>query len=191
MDHRSNALTPLFATFSTNLAAAGGIAHLAASDSEAVATIMGLLGDLTPGVMWTSSRVEEGQPEIVTLLRGEGYELRVPDEPATVRDEPVGITIATIGIAETGSVLLDEPEIADRSVSLMTNLLIAICPIDRLVPSLDEAAGVLREISRSGSSYATFVTGPSRTADIERQLTIGVQGPAVMHVVFVPDTRSM
>jgi L-lactate dehydrogenase complex protein LldG len=37
-----------------------------------------------------------------------------------------------------------------------------------------------------GPSYATFVTGPSRTADIERQLTIGVQGPAAMHVVFVP-----
>lgn len=191
MDHRSDALTPLFATFSTNLAAAGGIAHLAASDSEAVATIMGLFGDLTTGVMWTSSRVEEGQPEIVTSLRGAGYELRVPDEPATVRDEPVGITIATIGIAETGSVLLDEPKIADRSVSLMTNLLVAICSLDRLVPSLDEAAGVLREISRSGSSYATFVTGPSRTADIERQLTIGVQGPAMMHVIFVPNAMPM
>ena len=186
MDHRGDALTQLFATFSTNLAAAGGIAHRARSTTEAVATIMGLTEDLAPRVIWTSSRLEEDHPEIVVGLQAAGYEVRAPDEPATVRDEPVGLTVARVGIAETGSVLLHELEIADRSVSLMTNMLIVICLIDGLVPSLDEAAGALREISQSGSSYATFVTGPSRTADIERQLTIGVQGPAVMHVVFVP-----
>jgi L-lactate dehydrogenase complex protein LldG len=45
---------------------------------------------------------------------------------------------------------------------------------------------VLREISRANGSSATLVTGPSRTADIERQLTVGVQGPAEVHVIFVP-----
>jgi L-lactate dehydrogenase complex protein LldG len=191
MDHRRDTLTPLYATFSTNLAAAGGIAHRTQSTTDAVETIAGLPGDLSPKVIWLSSRVQECQPEIIAGLRDAGYELSVPDQPATVRDKPVGLTIARVSIAETGSVLLHEPGIADRSVSLMTNLLIVVCPINELVPSLDEAAGVLREISKSGSSYATFVTGPSRTADIERQLTIGVQGPAVMHVVFVPDMTSM
>jgi L-lactate dehydrogenase complex protein LldG len=55
------------------------------------------------------------------------------------------------------------------------------------LPGLDETATVLREVSRDGASYATLVTGPSRTADIERQLTVGVQGPAEFHVVFVDD----
>ena len=187
MDHRRDTLTPIFATFSTNLAAAGGIAHCAESTRGAVATIASLPGDLLPRVIWVSSCIQDCQPGIAAGLRAAGYELMVPDKPATVRDKPVGLTVARIGIAETGSVLLHEPQINDRSVSLMTNLLIVVCPIDRLVLSLGDAAEELRQISQSGSSYATFVTGPSRTADIERQLTIGVQGPAVMHVVFVPE----
>jgi L-lactate dehydrogenase complex protein LldG len=186
MDHRSDAVTDLFSTFSANLAAAGGIAHRVESVPEAVATVADIVGEGITSVIWASSRMVEAQPEIDMALRNAGFELRVPDEPGTVRDQPVGLTIARIGIAETGSILLNEPDIADRSVSLMTNLLIALCPLNALVPSLNEAAGVLREISSDGSSYATFVTGPSRTADIERQLTIGVQGPAAMHVVFVP-----
>lgn len=186
MDHRRDTLGDWFTTFSTHLTGAGGIAHKVDSTEDAVTAIGEILGSSETGIIWTSSRLLKEQPEITAALSGAGYELRVPDDPAAVRDQPVGLTLARIGIAETGSLLLHEPEVADRSVSLMTNLLIVICPIDALVPSLDEAAGVLRDISTNGSSYATFVTGPSRTADIERQLTIGVQGPAAMHVVFVP-----
>lgn len=69
----------------------------------------------------------------------------------------------------------------------MTNKLIVLCPLDQLLPSLDDAAKLLRNIASDGTSYATLVSGPSRTADIERQLTIGVQGPGELHVIFVED----
>ena len=63
-----------------------------------------------------------------------------------------------------------------------------LCPSSRLLPSLDEAAPLLREIAaRPGGGYATLVTGPSRTADIERVLTVGVQGPARVAVLFIDD----
>lgn len=180
----------LFTTFSTNLAAACGIAHRVEAIADAVATISDIPGHGDDRVIWVSSRLRDAQPDLMTALNDAGFDLKVPDDPATVRDQPVGLTIARIGIAETGSLLLHEPEVADRSVSLMTNVLIVICPLDALVPSLDEAGEALREISTNGSSYATFVTGPSRTADIERQLTIGVQGPAAMHVVFIAGNAS-
>lgn len=175
-----------FAGFSTRLAAAGGIAHREESTESAVQTITGLLAETAQTTLWVSSSVREAYPALASALGSAGCTLRVPDGPAAVRDQPVGMTGARIAIRETGSVLLHEPEVADRSVSLMTNLLIVICPLDQIVPSLDEAASILREISRAGSSYATFVTGPSRTADIERQLTVGVQGPGAMHVIFIP-----
>ncbi|MDQ4044385.1 MAG: lactate utilization protein, partial [Chloroflexota bacterium] len=46
----------------------------------------------------------------------------------------------------------------------------------------------LAAVASEHGSYATLVTGPSRTADIERQLTVGVQGPARLHVVFIERT---
>ncbi|HYJ12460.1 MAG TPA: LUD domain-containing protein, partial [Thermomicrobiales bacterium] len=63
--------------------------------------------------------------------------------------------------------------------------LVVICLRANLLPSLGEAAPVLRQISSRGASYATFITGPSRTADIERQLTVGVQGPGEFHVILI------
>lgn len=175
----------LFATFTASLSAAGGVTHRATSFDGAARTIQGIVQSIGT-TLWTSSRLIETHPALVDTLRDIGYDIRVPTDPADVRDQPIGLTTAKIGIAETGSLLLDEPDLNDRAVSLMTNLLIAICSIGALKPTLDDAAPVLRDISTSGPSYATFVTGPSRTADIERQLTIGVQGPAAMHVVFIP-----
>ena len=186
MDHRRDTIEDDFTAFSTNLTTAGGIAHRVESVRDAVATISDISETATGHVLWVSSRLAADHPDIASALEQAGYELKVPADPAAVRDQPVGLTVARTAVAETGSLLLDEPDVADRSVSLMTHLLIIICPLDALVPSLDETADVLRQISNPGPSYATFVTGPSRTADIERQLTIGVQGPAAMHVVFVP-----
>jgi L-lactate dehydrogenase complex protein LldG len=57
-----------------------------------------------------------------------------------------------------------------------------------LVASLDDAAPVIRELSLAkGGTFSTLVTGPSRTADIERVLTVGVQGPGKVMTLFVDD----
>ena len=126
-------------------------------------------------------------PELARAIEGAGYAVRTPHDPAEVRDQPVGLALAHAAIAETGSVILVEPRVVDRSVTLITQTLIVLCPESAIIPTLDEAAGILREISRDGASYATFVTGPSRTADIERVLTVGVQGPGRVVVMFVDD----
>jgi len=71
-------------------------------------------------------------------------------------------------------------------VGLISKLHVALVPVPKLVPSLADAAPVLREIAqRPGGGYASLITGPSRTADIELSLTIGVQGPEAEIVLFV------
>jgi L-lactate dehydrogenase complex protein LldG len=111
-----------------------------------------------------------------------------PESPAQVRDAPFGISLAHLAVAETGSLLLAEPTLEDRTVGLLTLAQAIICPTGALVPSLDEAGAALRRLALApGRGMATLVTGPSRTADIERVLTVGVQGPGKVAVVFIDE----
>jgi L-lactate utilization protein LutC len=113
---------------------------------------------------------------------------RIVHGPDQARDQPVGLSLARCAVAETGSVLLDERHLSDRATSLMTLHSIVVVATEDVVPSLDSTPGMLREIvQESGASYVTFVTGPSRTADIEMSLTVGVQGPGQVTVLFVDD----
>ena len=105
----------------------------------------------------------------------EGMEM--PRSVEAIADRPVGVTQAALAVAETGSLLLVEPDPLDRYVSLLTRHLIVAVREEDIVPTLADAFGWLAAQPRA-AAYATFVTGPSRTADIERSLTIGVQGPS-------------
>jgi len=116
------------------------------------------------------------------LQRGE-----LPDDTDPLRsiaDRTVGIAVATLAVAETGSVLLIEPTPHDRAVSLLTRHLIVAVLEDDIVEDLADGFHWLGQQPRA-AAYATFVTGPSRTADIERSLTIGVQGPGRMTVAVL------
>jgi L-lactate dehydrogenase complex protein LldG len=92
-----------------------------------------------------------------------------------------GISIATLGVAETGSVLLHSTA-EDRRVELCVDVHLVLLDTTALVPTLDTAFRTLRAISARPPAYATLVSGPSRSADIERQITIGVHGPRALHV---------
>jgi L-lactate dehydrogenase complex protein LldG len=175
--------TSVLDLFTTRLTAVGGHVH-SAPDAEAAAQAISTIGPGS-GTIWISDEVRQRAPDLVAALEQQGYEPRIPDSPAEVRDQPLGLAVAEATIAETGTSILAEPRVESRSVTLMTETLVVICEAAALLPSLDEAATVLREISSAGTSYATFVTGPSRTADIERQLTVGVQGPGEFHVILI------
>jgi len=95
----------------------------------------------------------------------------------------VGLTGAAAGIANTGTVLLlDEGETLKASLLPETHLV--ILPVSLLVADLPEALEKTR-----GAANAVLVTGPSRTADIEMTLTIGVHGPKEIIVFLVDDSK--
>lgn len=176
--------------FTDRLEAVGGHVHRGSTIEAAVDVIERIAG--TSREVWASTDVSTASPVLTLAIEAAGLDVRIPDDPAAVRDRPIGLAVAHAAIAETGSVILVEPWIADRAVTLMTQTLIVLCPESAIVPSLDEAAVILREISAEGVSYATFVTGPSRTADIERELTVGVQGPGALHILLLyPENNPM
>lgn len=129
---------------------------------------------------------------ILPLLSGKGIAIREAGSPASVADAPAGLSGAELAIAETGSVLLAENSLAARVVSMLTLTYFVLVSEDRLVPMLDDAAGVLQHMTKGGADqrhYISFVTGPSRTADIERTLTIGVQGPKALCAIVVTEEK--
>ena len=61
-----------------------------------------------------------------------------------------------------------------------------VIPTDAMIATLDEAGQILRALALGpNGAYSTMITGPSRTADIEMSLTVGVQGPARVLVILV------
>lgn len=121
-------------------------------------------------------------PDLMTVL-GPAGRLPDPESPAeSVADAAVGIVAGDLAVAETGSVLVLEDDPSDRAVSMLSLTLIQVVPKDRVVAGLDDVAIRLSE-ARAG--YAVLSTASSRTADIERSLTIGVQGPAEVHVAVL------
>ena len=87
-------------------------------------------------------------------------------------------------VAETGSVAVALPR-AERGEALLADRLWLLVPDTEIVPTLDDALARIEALVRDGQAYVTLMTGPSRTADIERALTVGVHGPRELHVVLV------
>lgn len=114
----------------------------------------------------------------------------LPLQPAkdefTVAGSVAGVSPGRFGIAETGSIVYAANARLDRLVAMLSPVHFALVYAENIVPDLEVAGGRIRELQvQEGCKYVSFVTGPSRTADIERVLTIGVQGPKELYVVLI------
>jgi L-lactate dehydrogenase complex protein LldG len=130
---------------------------------------------------------------IIPMLRDQGIRVWEAGSPASVADAPVGLSSAELAVAETGSVLLAENSLEARVVSMLTLTHFVLVRANDLVPMLDEAGAYLAKFSKVGPDqrrYVSLVTGPSRTSDIERSLTIGVQGPRSLCVLVVQNAEA-
>jgi L-lactate dehydrogenase complex protein LldG len=131
-------------------------------------TVVGLLTEATPNYTCTRT-VMARFPQVAQV--------------ATTNAEEV-VAAGEFAVAETGSVLLNEPA-DDRGRCYLAERLWLLVPEHELVPSLDEALERIARLVKSGAAHPVLMSGPSRTADIERVLTIGVHGPRALVIVVV------
>ena len=120
--------------------------------------------------------------QILTDLKKE--RIAYSDDPPNAHDIfgfDVGISTAQAAIAETGTLILDSSCERHRLVSLVPPVHIAIVNASAIVETLGEALTLLQQ--KEISPAITFITGPSRTADIELTLAIGVHGPQQLYVI--------
>ena len=125
----------------------------------------------------------------VSVVAGESAaNALIAEERARLGDEKVGVARAARGIAETGTCVVETDGEDVRLATMIPETSVIVLSREDIVPGLADMAGYLRERQKDGKiSYTSFITGPSRTADIERVGAIGVHGPLDLHIILVED----
>lgn len=118
---------------------------------------------------------ENFQPGILDQLKSEGITISYTPDP-NIR---AGLTASAAGIAETGSLVLTSGPGKPKTASLTTDLHLAVLKSSQITARLPEA---LKLEAVRNSSTSVIISGPSRTADIEMTLSIGVHGPGAVHI---------
>lgn len=104
----------------------------------------------------------------------------------TATGKTVGVAKAAKGIAQTGTCVVVTDDENVRLDTMLPEISVILLNGSDILPDLPSAAPFLRaEQTRNASSYVSFITGPSRTADIERVAAIGVHGPLEFHIVLI------
>ncbi|MEE2711993.1 MAG: lactate utilization protein [Planctomycetota bacterium] len=115
-------------------------------------------------------------------------ELVASDDREALLGCDAGLSGAQWGVAETGSLVLSSAAERHRLVSLLPTVHVALLRATRILGGLDEALRHVADAGPDGLPRAlTFVTGPSRTADIELTLVVGVHGPKELHVIVLQE----
>ena len=107
-------------------------------------------------------------------------------EPRAARGEDaIGITGVFSAIAETGTLMLCSGPDTPASVSLLPETHVAIVPVERIVPMMEDAWDLARAELGQLPRAVNFISGPSRTADIEQTIVLGAHGPYRVHILLV------
>ncbi|HEV2861915.1 MAG TPA: lactate utilization protein [Pyrinomonadaceae bacterium] len=98
----------------------------------------------------------------------------------------LGVTGAQWAIAETGTLVLESDAERNRLASLVPTAHVAVVESRQIRQTLGEVMQAINQRGEGALSRAiTFITGPSRTSDIELTLAVGVHGPAELYVIII------
>jgi L-lactate dehydrogenase complex protein LldG len=121
------------------------------------------------------------------------HELHDSETRARAAGTMIGLTGVTAAFASTGTVALAPGPGRSRAASLLPLYHLILLPMSRIYPSVEEWLDTLQRTGRQSDLFRectqmAFVTGPSKSADIELTLALGVHGPQVVHAVVFDDT---
>ena len=182
------ALSPI-ERFRERLESVGGHCVVVTNEEQAGRALAAIVGELQSRNAAKRIALSDA-PVLSDLTRGlAAGEISVCPAPAELFNYDVGITTAQAGIAETGTLVLEAESERHRLVSLLPPVHIAVVYAPEVVATIGDALSQLRGNDPQQMSRAiTFITGPSRTADIELTLTVGVHGPKELHVIVIDNS---
>ena len=168
-----------------NLAKLRAEVHRVADLAAAADTVARMAADRS----WTriAWHGHESVEPIAARLGGEPYRVDGgPFDKNALEACDAGITACEAAVAQTGSLLVSSGTSGGRALSILPHVHVVVCRVDQVVGTLGDAFDLVRE--RHGGrlpSMLSFITGPSRTGDIERILVLGAHGPRELVVLLV------
>jgi len=178
----------LLEQFTRQAQAVGSECRLASDHRHVVEAVCSILMEEEvrdePGrlAVWADNRLlgEAERQELSKRIPGVRFE--VTREAAA--QAAVGITWMEWGVAQTGTLLSNSAAAVHRLASTLPPVHVALLPAERIVGDI---ATALARFDVRQCGYIAAITGPSRTADIERVLTIGVHGPRRLVIVLIQE----
>jgi L-lactate dehydrogenase complex protein LldG len=170
----------LIDNFRRNLELVGGHCSVVASQTEAIEAVRSIIE-----MSGAKHIAVSDSPLVRSVINGwNGVEF-VPNTPVEyLFASDIGITGAQWAIAETGTLVLVSDAERHRLTSLVPPVHVCLLKADTIRQTLGE---ILELTSAKLSPVITFITGASRTSDIELTLAIGVHGPGELHVIVITD----
>ena len=156
-------------------------------------------GDVKSVVAWQHPLIEE--LNLPVALAADQVAVHLPETNSKAVDRArlrtqvvesfIGITAADYCLAETATLVVEAGPGRARSISLVPSIHIAVISLDQIIADLTELYALLKRGPQDGqnsrSNCMTFITGPSKTADIELNMVHGAHGPRELHlVVLIP-----
>ncbi len=123
------------------------------------------------------------------LCEEAGITLLTPPFTGNLEKIHTGLTAAQRGIAETGTLLVASASEDVRVASMLSETHVAVLREDAVLADTDALEEEMDKMLKGDANYLAFITGPSRTADIERVLSIGVHGPKELHILMMEENR--
>jgi len=176
-------MTNRFEAFKARAEAVSAEVHRVPNREEALAFILAFMREVgvseAPGcgAVWAAGTFVEGAG---VELPGLTFEVT----QASSDNARVGVSQLDWAAADTGSLVQNATAVDKRLVSTLPSYHVAVLGADRI---LDDMGSVFERLHPDQANYISFITGPSRTADIERVLTIGAHGPERLIIVVVDE----
>lgn len=179
---------PLFEAFKTRAEAVSAEVHRVTTKIQALEFILAFLrrenvADVPQSrAVWAEGSLLDGLDRRRLAEQAPGLTFDVTRDAA--ESSKIGISQLEWAIADTGTLVTDAVPVARRLVSALPVIHVAVVATAAIQPDM---AAALSRIHPNQCAYISMITGPSRTADIERVLTIGVHGPSRLVIVFVDE----
>lgn len=154
---------------------------------DSVADVAACIAEKIDGFLLLPAFSSGSRFKLKTALKKAGVTVKTDNFRSVAAQAEAGLTGVNFAIADTGTLVLESTSEDIRLATTLPPKQFALLDPNKVLADGLEAVKPLRQLhQRDPRNYIAYVTGPSRTADIERVLTIGVHGAKELYILLVP-----